>query len=189
MNGMVYEKLETEVEIEGIVYPVDMAFDNIMLLLEMMNDGSLSNGEKVFYGIYALLGTELEMDFDKQVMIFDKLIENFVHQDQPQEAQVDLEGNIMPTVKKKQTYDLRHDESYIYTSFRQAYQMDLEKEQGKLDWRKFKILLRDLPENTKLKQVIDIRMRDYPKGKHASDERRKLKELKRTFAIPGTLEE
>lgn len=182
---MVYEGLETEVEIEGIVYQVDMAFDNIMLLLEMMNDVSLSDGEKVCYGIYALLGTELEMDLESQVKIFEGLIENFVHQDQFQEVQVDLEGNVMPVVKQKPSYDLRHDETYIYTSFRQAYQIDLEEERGKLDWRKFKVLLRDLPEGTKLKQVIDIRTRAYPKGKHATDERRKLKELKRAFALPG----
>jgi len=182
---MVYEGLETEVEIEGVVYEVEMSFDNIMLLLEMMNDMSLSDGEKVYYGIYALLGTELEMELENQVKVFEGLIEHFVHSGDKQEVPVDLEGNVMPVAQQKASYDLRHDESYIYTSFKQAYRMDLEEERGKLDWRKFKILLRDLPEGTKLKQVIDIRTRPYPKGKHATEERRKLRELKKAFALPG----
>lgn len=181
---MVYEELETEVEIDGDVYEVDMAFDNIMLLLDMINDPVLSDGEKVYYGIYALLGTYLDLELDDQAKVFEGLIDNFIHS-QEKHVAVDLEGNIMPMEKQKPSYDLRHDESYIYTSFKQAYQMDLSEERGKLDWRKFKVLLRDLPENTKLKQIIDIRTRAYPKGKHASEERKKLKELKRAFALPG----
>jgi len=182
---MIYEALETEIEIEGIIYEVDMTFDNIALLLDMMNDPTLSDGEKVYYGIYALLGTELDLELEQQVKVFESLIDNFVHSQDKQEAPVDLEGNVMPVEKQKPSYDLRHDESYIFTSFKQAYQMDLAEERGKLDWRKFKVLLRDLPDETKLKQIIDIRTRLYPKGKHASEERKKLKELKRAFALPG----
>lgn len=186
---MIYEGLETEVEIEGVVYEVDMAFDNIVLLLDMMNDTSLSDGEKVYYGIYALLGTELDLSMDKQVKVFEGLVEQFVHSGEKSEVPVDLEGNAMPVAQKPASYDLKHDATYIYTSFRQAYQIDLEEERGKLDWRKFKMLLRDLPEGTKLRQVIDIRTRSYPKGKHASEERRKLKEAKRAFALPGVVVE
>jgi len=182
---MIYEALETEVEIEGTIYEVDMSFDNIVLLLDMMNDLSLSDGQKVYYGIYALLGVELDIEMEDQAKVFEGLIAHFIHSDDKQEALVDLEGNVMPVEKQKPTYDLRHDESYIFTSFMQAYQMDLAAERGKLDWRKFKMLLRDLPDETKLKQVIDIRTRPYPKGKHASEERKKLKELKRAFALPG----
>ena len=183
---MVYETLETEVEIEDVTYEVDMSFDNIILLLDMMNDPILNDGEKVYYGIYALLGTNLDLTLEQQANVFKGLIDNFIHVGDKQEIPVDLEGNVMPMEKQKPSYDLRHDESYIFTSFKQAYQMDLSEERGKLDWRKFKILLRDLPDDTKLKQIIDIRTRPYPKGKHASEERKKLKELKRAFALPGT---
>jgi len=182
---MIYDALETEVEIEGITYEIDMSFDNIVLLLDMMNDLSLSDSEKVYYGIYALLGVDLDLEIEQQAEVFKGLIDNFIHSGDKQDVPVDLEGNIMPVEKQKPSYDLRHDETYIYTSFKQAYQMDLNEERGKLDWRKFKVLLRDLPDDTKLKQIIDIRTRPYPKGKHASEERKKLKELKRAFALPG----
>jgi len=180
-----YEGLETEVEIKDTIYEVNISFDNIVLLLEMLNDAKLSDVEKVYYGIYRLLGTELELDLDKQIKIFEVLIEKFIHAGEKQEAPVDLEGNAMPAMEQKQNYSLMHDATYIFTSFKKAYGMDLFEERGKLDWRKFKELLRDLPDDTKFKQVVDIRTRPYPKGKHSAEERKKLKELKRAFALPG----
>ena len=179
------EGLETEVEIAGSKYEVDLSFDNVLLLLDVLNDVHLTDGEKVYYGLYTLLGTELDLEQDEQVKVFKILIETFVHAEEKKEAIVDLEGNIMPTVDQKPSYDLKHDATYIYTSFRQAYGINLLAERGQLDWREFKLLLRDLPEDTKLKQVIDIRTRPYPKGKGLHEERRKLKELKRAYALPG----
>jgi len=179
------EKLETEIEISGDVYEVDMSFDNVMLFLEIMEDPTLTDPQKVYYGIYTLLGCELEIEMDEQVKVFHSLLENFVNAGEKKEANVDLEGNVMPTAAKPPSYDLKQDAEYIYSSFRQAYGMNLFEEQGKLDWREFKILLRDLPDDTKLKQVIDIRVRPYPKGKGMGDERKRLKELKRHYALPG----
>ena len=180
------EKLEKEVEVNGKIYEIDLSFDNVINLLELLKNPGIGDGEKVYLGLYLLLGTELEFEPDQQVIVFEALIKNFIHETEDQEAQVDLAGNVMPIAAKPQSYDLIHDSSYIYTSFRQAYQMNLYNEQGKLDWREFKALLQDLPDETKFKQVVDIRTRPYPKGKGMGEERQKLKELKRTFALPGT---
>ena len=144
----VHEKLETEVEIAGEIYEVNLAFDNVMKLLDLIKQPHLSDGEKVYYGIYILLGIELELEMEQQLIVFESLIENFVHAEDERDVNVDLEGNIMPVADKKQTYDLTHDAGYIYTSFRQAYDINLFKEHGRLDWREFKILLRDLPDDT-----------------------------------------
>ena len=179
------EKLETEIEISGDVYEVDMSFDNVMLFLEIMEDLTLTDAQKVYYGIFTLLGCELEIEMEEQIVVFQSLLEKFVNAGEKKEADVDLEGNEMPTASVPKSYDLKEDAQYIYTSFRQAYGINLFEEQGKLDWREFKILLRDLPDDTKLKQVIDIRVRPYPKGKGMGDERKRLKELKRHYALPG----
>lgn len=154
-----HEKLETEAEIAGIVYEVNLAFANIMKLLDLIKNPYISDGEKVYAGIYLLLGTELELKIEQQLIVFETLITAFIHAEDEQDKQVDLEGNVMPVADKQQTYDLTHDASYIYTSFQQAYNINLLEEQEKLDWREFKILLRDLPDDTKFKQVIDIRTR------------------------------
>jgi len=183
----IHEKLETEVEISGMIYKVDLSFNNVMKLLDLIKMPHIRDVEKVYTGIYLLLGTELELERDQQFVVFETLIKTFVHTEDQQETQIDLEGNVMPNADKQQIYDLAHDATYIYTSFKHAYNINLFEEQGKLDWREFKILLRDLPDETKFKQVIDIRTRSYPKGKGMSEERKKLKELKRTFALPGSI--
>ena len=185
MSFTLHERLETEVEIEGEIYEVNMAFDNIIVFFEMMDNPNLSDTERVYYGIHMLLGTHLDLEAEKQIKVFETLIKSFVHGGEKQELPVDLEGNVMPVVPGEKAYDLVHDATYIYTSFKQAYDMDLFEEQGKLDWRKFKMLLRDLPNKTKLKEVVDIRLRPYPKGKGMGEERKKLKELKRHYALPG----
>ena len=180
-----YDELETEVEIEGTTYQLNMSFDNIKKLLDLLGESTLTDGEKLYYGLLRLLGTELDLEIEKQVTVFQFLIENFVHGEDKQEIPVDLEGNVMPAAPLPINYDLTHDARYIYTSFKQAYGIDLRDERGKLDWRDFKLLLCDLPDDTKFKQVIDIRSRPYPKGKGMGEERRKLKELKRMFALPN----
>jgi len=181
------QKLEKEVEIAGEIYEVNMAFDNIINLLELLKNPRLSDGEKVFIGLHLLLGVELELELEKQLVIFKSLIKNFIHDEDEHDIKLDLAGNVMPVEKKPQSYDLMHDSSHIYTSFRQAYGINLYEEQGILDWREFRALLQDLPDETKFKRVVDIRNRPYPKGKGMSEERQKLKELKRTFALPGTM--
>lgn len=180
------KKLEKEVEIAGEISEVNLAFDNVIRLLELLKNPCLSDGEKIFLGLRMLLETELELEMDKQQIIFESLIKNFIHEEDEQEVHFDLAGNVMPVEKKPQNYDLLHDSSYIYTSFKQAYGINLYEEQGKLDWREFRALLQDLPDETKFKRVIDIRTRPYPKGKGVAEERQKLKDLKRTFALPGT---
>ena len=180
------QKLEKEVEIAGVIYQVNLAFDNVIGLLELLKDTRINDGEKVYIGLQMLLGTELELEMDKYQLVFETLLKKFIHETDEQDVVYDLAGNVMPAEKRPQSYDLVYDSSYIYTSFRQAYGMNLYEEQGKLDWREFLALLQDLPDETKFKRVVDIRTRAYPKGKGMSEERQKLKELKRTFALPGS---
>lgn len=177
--------LEREVEIGGATYEVNLAFDNVLNLLDILQSPYVSAGEKVMQGIYLLLGTTLDIKAEHQVKVFQTLLEKFVREGEDKEQHVDLAGNPMPAEQTAPTYDLSHDANYIYTSFMQAYNINLFKEQGKLDWREFKALLQDLPDETKFKKVIDIRTRPYPKGKGTSEERQQLKTLKQAFALPN----
>ena len=178
-------QLETELDLDGTIYPVNMAFDNVMKLFKILENPILTDGDKVHQGIYQLLGTHLDLEFESQFKVFHYLLESFVNQGQQKETAVDLEGNPMPIKKQAPTQDLQHDASYIYNSFRQAYHINLFEEQGKLDWREFLSLLRGLPEDTEYKKVIDIRTRPYQKGKGTGEANRKLKEAKRLYALPG----
>jgi len=181
--GSIFDSLETEIIIDGVTYEVDMSFDNVLELIEVLENPKVDDVKKVYIGILILLGKELQLQIDEQMKVFEVLLKEFVQDENQQKIQFDLEGNQMPLPKQEISYDLRQDASYIYTSFVQAYGIDLYEQRGKLDWRKFKQLLRDLPDDTKFKQVIDIRTRPFPKGKHAVDERKRLKEMKRVYAL------
>ena len=179
------KKLETELDLDGTIYQVNMAFDNIMDLFEILDSPTLTDYEKICFGIKNLLGQDLELEPTEQAEVFHYLLDNFVNQGSKKEVAVDLEGNPMPIKRQAPTQDLQHDASYIYNSFRQAYQINLFQEQGRLDWREFLSLLRGLPEDTEYKKIIDIRTRPYQKGKGTSEANRKLREAKRAYALPG----
>ena len=178
-------KLETKLELDGKIYQVNMAFDNIMGLFKTLESPLLDDYEKIYFGIERLLGKGLHLEVEEQVTVFHYLLDNFVNSGDKQEVEVDLEGNPMPIKQQAPVQDLKHDASYIYNSFRQAYGINLFEEQGKLDWREFLSLLRGLPEDTEYKKIIEIRTRPYEKGKGTGEVNRKLREAKRVYALPG----
>ena len=179
------KKLETEIDIDGKIYQINMAFNNIMDFLEIMNNPKLADIEKIHYGFYQLLGEVPELEPEELLRVFEDIIRNFI-QDEIMEVPVDLEGNPMPVKKEKPVQDLELDASYIFVSFKQAYNIDLIDEQDKLDWRKFKVYLRELPDDSRLKQIINIRVQKLPTGKHAAKERERISKLKRIYALPDS---
>ncbi len=82
--------------------------------------------------------------------------------------------------------DFDLDAAYIFASFRQAYGVDLLKERGRLSWNQFLALFDGLPENTKIRQVMDIRTRELPvPTKYNQKEIGALRRLKACYALPG----
>ncbi|MGC4441086.1 Gp15 family bacteriophage protein, partial [Streptococcus suis] len=72
----------------------------------------------------------------------------------------DIEGNLLPKKPqnapdddKEALFSIKYDGEYIFSSFMQAYRIDLIEEQGKLHWQKFNALLSGLPDGTKLVEV------------------------------------
>ena len=55
-----HEKLETEVEIAGELYEINLSFDNIMKLLDLIKNPHMSDAEKVYYGIYLLTRCQIK---------------------------------------------------------------------------------------------------------------------------------
>lgn len=103
----------------------------------------------------------------------------------------DIDGNIMPKKPKDTTngddkplYSIKYDGEYIFSSFMQAYNIDLIEEQGKLHWQKFNALLTGLPDGTKLVEVMKIRAWKPSKGEN-SKEKQKMRELQEQYALPN----
>lgn len=187
MFNLAYPLIQTAV-INGTTYELDMSFDNILRLIDMLNDDELTDWTQVETGLQMLIGTTLQdIEATQKVHIFQSLFMQAVQIEETVEQPVDIAGNPMPVAKKKskELYSLIEDAEYIYASFMMDYRMDLFEWQGKLHWRKFQALLVGLSDETIFKKVLDIRDRPLPTGPGTEKERKNLIEAKRTYALKG----
>lgn len=180
--------IDDTVEIDGITYKIDMSFDNILRLYDMLNDKELDDITQVVTGLEMLLGVCFICDYETQYEIFERIFKEYIAVGEEDSQPLDIDGNPMPmasTGKSKKTYDLKQDAEYIYASFMSDYQIDLFEQQGKMHWYKFNALLGGLTDDSKFMRVIEIRTMDLPKGKGTEKERERIKELKRHYALKG----
>lgn len=175
--------IDDVVEIDGQTYELDMSFDNVIRLIDMLNDDELDDITKIEIGLYMLLSVELDYDIEKKAKIFKEIFEKVILEGEKAEPALDIQGNPMPEKKEKVIYSLKEDAEYIYASFMQDYGIDLIEEQGKLHWYKFKALLSGLRNDTHFKEILNIRTMELPKGKGMEKERRRIMELKEIYKL------
>ena len=179
--------LTKSVDIEDVEYPLDVSFDNVLRLIDMLGDEELSDVVQVETGLVMLIGTELDCDIEQKGVIFTSLFEQLISKGEQAAQAVDIKGNPMPfeSGNEEEKYSLTEDAEYIYASFMQDYGMDLIEEQGKLQWSKFKALLSGLRDDTKFKKVLEIRQMPIPTGKGTEKERKNVIEMKKAYALKG----
>lgn len=179
-----YEKQENTVDINGKQYEIDVSFDNILLLCDLLNE-EIDEVIKINLGVQMLIKVIPKVTFDELIKIFQQLLNSFVLEQEEMMEEVDLKGNLLPIKENKEYFSFKYDSKYIYAGFIQAYQIDLVDMQGKLSWRKFKALFRGLPENTRFSQIVELRRKPYPRGKGSEAARKELRDAKRSFSYPG----
>lgn len=177
--------LENKAIINGIEYELDMSFDNILRLFDLLGDKSLNDIEKIETGLLMLIDNKLDdYDIQEKAKIFIEIFKSAIGAEK-EEQPVDLEGNPMPVASQenKKVYDLAQDAEYIFASFMSDYNIDLFEQQGKLHWYKFKALLNGLTDKSKFMRVVEIRQAEMPKGKGMQKERERLRKLKEHYAL------
>lgn len=190
-------KLTDKLVIDDKEYALDLSFDTVLKMFEMMRDEDVPEFVKPHFGIRILTGETLE-DFTVEEMseVFNEVFEEHISLSTVEDNHVeyDLAGNPMKTTasngKQEQApYDIRYDGDYIYASFLQAYGIDLFDVQGELHWKKFNALLSGLPEGTKFMEVIKIRKWKPQKGDSA-EYKEEMRRLQKDYALPyETVEE
>lgn len=177
--------IENKVEINGVEYYLDMSFDNILRLFDLLEDKSINDVYKVQTGLLMLINSTLDdYGIQEKAKIFIEIFKSAIGAEEEKQP-VDLEGNPMPVASQenKKVYDLAQDAEYIYASFMSDYNIDLFEAQGKLHWYKFKALLNGLTDKSKFMRVVDIRQAEMPKGKGMQKERERLRKLKEHYAL------
>lgn len=184
-----YEKEKDEIEFNGNTYSINASFDNILSIIDLMNEKSINDAQKLNIGLKMLFGKEtilVKLPVEEQLNIFNIVFENYITREtKTKQIKYDRQGNELPEFKedRERNYSLKYDADFIYASFMQAYNIDLIEQQGKLHWFKFRALLSGLPEDTKFRQVISIRMwKKNSQSKNAEEEQ--MKKLKKIYALP-----
>lgn len=170
------QKLEDVLTIGGREWPLHLSFDNVLRLFEMWHDREIADEVKPYLALKMLLikADEVEvneflkeLDIESAIELYLAIFNEHISPNAQEETiEYDLAGNPMRKPKtqkgeheaKERTFSLKYDADYIYSSFLQAYKIDLIEAQGKLHWQKFKALLNGLPDNTKFIEVIKIRL-------------------------------
>lgn len=178
--------IDDTVEIDGKAYELNMSFDNILRLIDLLEDKEVDPITKINTGLKMLIDDTLdEYSIEKKDEIFYSLIKEIFKIDEEDIQPTDIDGNPMPRMPEdeKKTYDLKQDAEYIYASFMSDYGIDLFEQQGKLHWYKFKALLGGLTKGSKFLRVIEIRTMELPKGKGMEKERQRIKKLKEIYKL------
>lgn len=201
-------KLTDKLVIDDKEYALDLSFDNILKMFEMMRDDDIPEYIKPHFAIRMLISKSLAGDtreekaesfnndfenysIEEMSKVFKSVFEEHISLSDVEDNHVeyDLAGNPMKTTasddtKQRAPYDIRYDGDYIYSSFLQAYGIDLFDVQGELHWRKFNALLSGLPEGTKLMEVIKIRKWKPQKG-DSSEYKEEMRRLQKDYALPN----
>src|SRR5690625_4073884 len=173
-------------EIEGVTYDLDMSFDNILRLFDLIRDESIADDIKVHTGLLMLIDDDLmQYDIETKAQIFIDLFKNAIGADEEKHQAVDLAGNPMPkmTDEDKKTHDLVQDAEYIYASFMHTYRIDLFELQGKLQWKKLKAPMTGLDEASIFSRVVGMREAISPTGKGTAKARERLCKLKCKYSL------
>lgn len=200
-------KLTDKLVIDDKEYVLDLSFDNVLKMFEMMRDDDIPEYIKPHFAIRMLISKSLAGNTrEEKAESFNKDFENYSIEEmskvfksvfeehislsdvEDNHVEYDLAGNPMKTTasddtKQRAPYDIRYDGDYIYSSFLQAYGIDLFDVQGELHWRKFNALLSGLPEGTKLMEVIKIRKWKPQKGDSA-EYKEEMRRLQKDYALP-----
>ena len=158
-----YKYNEEEIEI-------DLSFDNILDIFDVLKMKELPEFYRAELCLTLLFGEDIIEGIDI-IDVWNEVFELYLDSTKEEAVRYDIAGNPMPTKREEPLIDLDQDAEYLYSSFIQAYGINLIQEQGKLHWYEFKALLNGLPENTIIKQIIHIR--SYEPGEHDSKEYKK----------------
>ena len=173
---------DDEFEYKGTVIHLNLAFDNVLRVFELLEDDTFYDWEKVDIALEILVDNYEDIEdlpinekFEMYAYIFKEFLD------------IDFSEAENGIVKK--VFDFKKDAGLIYASFLSAYGIDLFEQQGKLHWQKFIQLLTNLGKDTVFKEVVNIRqMKVPPPDKYNREYREYVLKMKRLYRLEDETE-
>jgi len=173
MKQPLYAPLPYEIVHKGKKYKLQPSFDRVLAALDIFQRQDLLDEDKLWYAQRSLIKGRSCLDPGLLNTVFDLLIET---------NHCKVEG--------QKAFDFIQDSHYIFSAFYQTYGLDLNRERGRLHWWKFLALFNGLPDDTRILQIMQIRLRPMPEpNAHNQDEIRQLAKLKNQYRLEISEEE
>ncbi|MGN8923315.1 Gp15 family bacteriophage protein [Ligilactobacillus salivarius] len=151
------EPLKSSYTYQGKEYQIDLSFDNVIRMYNLLEDDTFQDTEKIVIAFEMFFGFEPK-DAEFAMKAIDEItgyISKSAYGDDPVESDV-----VSSEVNTHKLFSYTQDAGAIYASFKQQYNIDLIAEQGKMHWDVFKALFDGLDENTYFRKILDIRRKD-----------------------------
>ncbi len=152
----------------GRRYRINLQFDNVLRIFALQKEKTLSRIDKLELTAEFLLG-KVKLGMQDKANIIEQVFR----------TEIQARGK---TGSNKKSFDFTQDAEYIYASFWQAYGIDLHT--ATLHWEQFMALFEGLPQDTAIKEIINIRLKPIPQAtKHNGEEIKALMDAKAVYAL------
>jgi len=152
-------------------YKINTDFRVVLRFFRLVEDEDLSEDDKVKTALLMFFWDGKEaVNVSKAQMLLDYIVKYYI----PCGQEFEDDGS-------EKTFDIDVDSGRIYSAFRQAYGIDLHKES--LHWWDFTELMNDLPNDTKLAEVVGYRSMDVPDAKSDKKYRAFVLRMKAMYAL------
>jgi hypothetical protein len=168
------DPLYTPYEINGKIIELDLSFDNILDVLDVLNDETLDEYDKLSLSCDLLVSNielnveenendsddnetkePIELNTDEKSELYLYVKDTYIEIGEENFIERDILGNPMPDQSEK-TIDFEKDAKFIFASFF-ALGINLYDQQGKLTWMEFQALMNALPDDSIMTKIINIR--------------------------------
>lgn len=183
------DPLVNDLQIGSRIFKLDLSFDNVLDILDILNDFDLEEFEKLDLICDLLVEYEVsddhlvedfELTFEEQTEIYLYARNNYIDIGEETFIERDILGEPMPNASEK-TIDFKLDAKFIYASFF-ALGINLFDQQGKLTWMEFQALLNALPDDSIMSKIIQIRTWQ-PKGGESQDYLDEMNKLQKKYSL------
>ena len=165
-----YERLPEELEYEGRVYSLDLSYAAFFAAADALQDERLAPALRLETALGILVK---EPEPEPSVGLLEAIL-RLVRDDR------------RPKPAGPKTLDIMQDWEYICAAFQQAYGIDLYADKS-VHILRFLALLRAIPKDTKLAEIISIRAAEIPApNKHNQKQIAELTRLKALYALKGS---
>lgn len=176
--GLITDVWDTTVMYKGRWYRTRAAYDIVLATQKLYKDEELSDYDKTTQALKMLLCRPFLVKMMVPAYRIGLLEEIF-------NQQIRTEPHKQAPAAQTRTVDFELDGDFIYAAFMQDYGIDLIEQQGKLHWKKFLALFKGLSDDTRIKQIMQIRSMEEPKPTRYNQEQiQKIRELKAFYALP-----